>query len=107
MAFQFKPTLTRRVIVAAGIVLLAGCASEPPKLEPGYRQLPRQAAQARKKAYNRPYRVRGRTYYPMASADGYSETGIASWYGSESGITTSMGLRFDPDGVSAAHRTLP
>jgi rare lipoprotein A len=107
MAFHFKSIQTMGVIVGVGLLLLTGCASEPPKLETGYRQLSRYPAQARKKAYNRPYRVKGQTYYPMASAAGYSETGIASWYGQESGSTTSMGLRFDPDGISAAHRTLP
>jgi rare lipoprotein A len=43
----------------------------------------------------------------MTSAAGYSETGMASWYGSESGSKTSMGTRFWPEGVSAAHKTLP
>jgi len=43
----------------------------------------------------------------MLSANGYSEVGIASWYGSESGSKTSMGAHFSPEGVSAAHKTLP
>ena len=57
--------------------------------------------------YNRPYKVRGKTYYPMASAIGYRAEGIASWYGSESGNKTAMGTRFDPQGLTAAHKTLP
>ena len=57
--------------------------------------------------YNRPYKVRGKTYYPMASAVGYRAEGIASWYGSESGNKTAMGTRFDPQGLTAAHKTLP
>jgi rare lipoprotein A len=60
-----------------------------------------------KKAYNRPYRVNGKMYYPLASAAGYSEIGIASWYGTESGNRTSMGMVFSPDDISAAHKTLP
>ncbi len=43
----------------------------------------------------------------MRSAVGYSERGIASWYGSESGNRTAMGARFNPQGLTAAHRTLP
>ena len=43
----------------------------------------------------------------MVSADGYSEVGMASWYGPESGSKTSMGSHFSPEGVSAAHKTLP
>jgi rare lipoprotein A len=58
-------------------------------------------------AYNRPYRVRGKTYYPMRSASGYSEYGMASWYGSESGNRTAMGTHFRPHGLTAAHKTLP
>lgn len=58
-------------------------------------------------AYNRPYRVNGRTYYPLRSARGYRERGIASWYGWESGDRTAMGTRFNPRALTAAHRTLP
>ncbi|MCX8048587.1 MAG: septal ring lytic transglycosylase RlpA family protein [Methylohalobius sp.] len=58
-------------------------------------------------AYNRPYRVNGYTYYPLKSARGYRERGIASWYGWESGDRTAMGTRFNPRALTAAHRTLP
>jgi rare lipoprotein A len=57
--------------------------------------------------YNRPYKVGGKTYYPISSAVGYREKGIASWYGKESGNRTAMGTRFNPQGLTAAHRTLP
>ncbi len=57
--------------------------------------------------YNKAYTVKGKTYYPMRTAVGYSETGIASWYGSESGNRTAMGTRFNPQGLTAAHKTLP
>ncbi|OAH99113.1 hypothetical protein A1353_21090 [Methylomonas methanica] len=83
--------------------LLAGCASEPPRPS-GPAQLPTYQSNA---AYNRPYTVKGVTYYPLASANGYRETGLASWYGAESGNRTADGSRFDPQGFSAAHRTLP
>lgn len=39
---------------------------------------------------------------------GYDATGLASWYGEEvAGNRTASGERFDPDGVTVAHRTLP
>lgn len=89
--------------------ILNGCATEPvsaplssfsPK---GYRSShPNPRA-----AYNRPYKIKGHTYYPLASAIGYREYGIASWYGPESGNKTAMGTRFRPQGISAAHKTLP
>jgi rare lipoprotein A len=44
---------------------------------------------------------------PYEPAD-YDETGIAGWYGEElAGRRTANGERFDPSGMTAAHRTLP
>ena len=41
-------------------------------------------------------------------AGGYVETGLSSWYGAElAGSRTASGERFDPLGITAAHRTLP
>ncbi len=60
------------------------------------------------KKTGRPYRVGGRTYYPLASAAGYDETGIASWYGRKfHGRKTANGERYDMYALSAAHKTLP
>lgn len=43
-----------------------------------------------------------------ATSLGYGETGIATWYGEEAaGHRTASGERFDPAGLTAAHRTLP
>jgi rare lipoprotein A len=39
---------------------------------------------------------------------GYDVSGLASWYGEEvAGNRTASGERFDPDGFTVAHRTLP
>ena len=41
-------------------------------------------------------------------AGGYVATGLSSWYGAElAGNRTASGERFDPLGITAAHRTLP
>jgi len=57
---------------------------------------------------NRPYVVSGRVYEPLAHADGYRETGIASWYGTKfHGKSTSSGEPYDMYAMTAAHRTLP
>jgi len=54
------------------------------------------------------YRVRGETYELFANADGYVDEGVASWYGAQfAGRRTSSGERFDPDALTAAHRSLP
>ena len=42
-----------------------------------------------------------------ANARNSTECGFVSWYGRESGRTTANGERFLPNGVTAAHRTLP
>lgn len=90
--------------------MLNGCAtntsSSPPRVY--YPSTHHSGSSSHKRsAYNKPYKVRGHTYYPMASAHGYSESGIASWYGSESGNRTAMGTRFTPHALTAAHKTLP
>jgi rare lipoprotein A len=42
------------------------------------------------------------------AAPGYEATGKASWYGHElGGNKTANGETFNPDGITAAHRTLP
>lgn len=54
------------------------------------------------------YEVFGEVYRVLPSAVGYQEEGWASWYGEEfAGRPTSSGEIFDPDRMSAAHRTLP
>jgi rare lipoprotein A len=53
-----------------------------------------------------PYTVRGTTYTPAADA-AYDRVGYATWYGPESGNQTANGERFRPDGITAAHTTLP
>ena len=55
-----------------------------------------------------PYQIAGRWYYPLSSADGYNETGTASWYGTKfHGKKTANGERYDMHAMSAAHKTLP
>jgi len=63
---------------------------------------------------NAPYVVYGRRYVPMSvtEAKTYREKGTASWYGYETlkrkgGHMTANGERFDPKGLSAAHKYLP
>jgi rare lipoprotein A len=56
----------------------------------------------------RQYEVFGERYTLMESAENYVEVGVASWYGRElAGRRTASGEIFDPQGMTAAHRTLP
>lgn len=54
------------------------------------------------------YEVMGKRYTVLASAEGYLERGVASWYGPNfHGALTSMGERYDMYGMTGAHKTLP
>ena len=55
-----------------------------------------------------PYTVLGKAYTILPTAEGYRETGIASWYGEKfHGHKTSNGEVFDMYLASAAHKSLP
>jgi len=55
-----------------------------------------------------PYTINGRTYRVLANEAGYSESGMASWYGRKfHGHLTSNGEIYDMFQVTAAHTTLP
>jgi rare lipoprotein A len=54
------------------------------------------------------YEVFGKTYYVKDSAQGFSQKGIASWYGNKfHGERTSSGEEYDMYAMTAAHKTLP
>lgn len=55
----------------------------------------------------RSYQINGTWYYPQDHYD-YEETGTASWYGPGfHGRPKSCGGKFNMNGISAAHKTLP
>ena len=55
-----------------------------------------------------PYRVGSTWYQPMSDAEGFTERGIASWYGKEfHGRKTSSGEFYNMYALTAAHKTLP
>ena len=103
------------------VVLLAGCAvgsssrpqpdGPPINVPANLHQLPDPVPRDEPKSTrgNPPsYTVHGRTYFVMPTAEGYSETGLASWYGRKfHGRTTSSGEPFDMLQLTAAHRSLP
>jgi len=55
------------------------------------------------------YTVKGMRYHVMSreAALRYSEKGNATWYGFEGGSKTATGERYNPWGMTAAHKTLP
>ncbi|MHB1869684.1 MAG: septal ring lytic transglycosylase RlpA family protein [Steroidobacteraceae bacterium] len=54
------------------------------------------------------YDVNGRRYYVLASAAGYNQVGVASWYGPTfDGKYTADGERYDMYAMTAANKVLP
>lgn len=113
--------------ILCGLLMLVACTSSPPQKQPQRvysmdrdrgpaqpvdvshipdavpRWEPRTAA-----GNKSPYTVLGKTYYVMASSEGYREQGLASWYGKKfHGERTSNGEIYDMYGMTAAHKTLP
>jgi len=88
-----------RVCLAAALALtLAGCGFFSTKQTSGYGG----------KGTQQPYTVGGKTYYPLTTGEGYSETGVASWYGPDfHGHKTSNGEIYDMYELTAAHKILP
>lgn len=74
---------------------------------PGDYSTPGQTTSGKKKV-GKPYQIAGKWYYPLQSAQGYDEHGIASWYGRDfHGKATANGERYDMHAMTAAHTTLP
>jgi rare lipoprotein A len=54
------------------------------------------------------YAVAGKRYFVLNTSEGYSERGVASWYGKDfHAHSTSNGETYDMYAMSAAHKTLP
>lgn len=99
--------------------LLSGCsvpsmfkrADGPPMVDLSWRTpkdaVPRKEAKSR--GGNRPsYHVRGKEYYVLPSAQGYTRIGKASWYGKRfHGHKTSNGEVYNMYQMTAANRELP
>jgi len=109
-------SLQHPAVLLLALVLLGGCA-QPALITtpdgktrvgapaPAAKQVPEAA---RIPPTQRPYQIKGKTYYPIPSAYGFVETGIASWYGSKfHGRRTSNGEIYDMHAMTAAHKTLP
>ena len=109
---------SKSVLMLLAALLLAGCGAErAPRITAADRQPPppRKIAPPQKvqpgeriPATQRPYEIDGKTYYPIPSAQGFEEEGVASWYGPDfHGRRTSCGETYDMHGLTAAHKTLP
>ncbi|SLM32632.1 RlpA-like lipoprotein [Desulfamplus magnetovallimortis] len=92
-----------KLIISAGMILLIASCAATPSPEPDNGK-----SSSRAPATSKPYTVLGKRYHPLKSARGFSQKGLASWYGKKfHGRRTSNGEVYDMYKVSAAHKTLP
>jgi rare lipoprotein A len=86
--------LKRLLIMSCCLLLVSSCASKKTGIN--------------RPASQKPYTVMGQRYEPLASPEGFVQSGIASWYGPDfHGKNTSNGEVYDMNGMTAAHKTLP
>lgn len=95
-----------QVLACIGLCfLLAACSSGPEV--PEFRT--EGVTRAPQKATSRPYQIKGVWYYPQPHYE-YAEEGLASYYGGGDvfhGRPTATGERYDMNGITAAHKTVP
>jgi len=100
------------------VILLSffGCSTvldtqyESSHIPPGETKTYKSPSQAygKKRGTQKPYKIKGVQYFPLASAGGFVQTGIASWYGGKfHGRKTSNGETYNMYAMTAAHKTLP
>ena len=103
--------LSRAFSMAFILLMLQGCSSVELAIDL-YKKQKRETTEdavvaAPRYKVGNPYKVAGVWYYPERDLT-YDDTGIGSWYGDEfAGKLTANGEIFDPELVTAAHKTLP
>ncbi len=89
-------------------IAVAGCSSSPMKSVQKHIDYSDIKREPYSRTGNNVYTVFGVTYFPLSSAVGYREKGIASWYGRKfHGRRTSSGETYNMYAMTAAHKTLP
>ena len=93
------PGMRNLLIVLSAVLTLTGCGGKRPPSPP---------EGGKTKASQRPYTVMGKRYEPLSTHVGFTQEGVASWYGKDfHGRKTSNGEVYDMYAMTAAHKTLP
>ncbi len=93
------------VLMALTLLVLSGCSKSKIPYTP---HTPTPGTSGKMPATQRPYQIKGKTYVPIADAQGFVQKGRASWYGKKfHGRKTSNGETYDMYAMTAAHKTLP
>jgi len=105
------PLLSGALLICAAALTLSACGggiSHYSKSGGGYGKSSLPSGNGGYRKTGKPYKIAGKTYYPLESSAGYDRTGVASWYGRDfHGKLTANGERYDMHALSAAHKTLP
>lgn len=118
---NFMQYLSKHLVLLLAVIhLLQGCSGSKSRYQQKYDsspdRLPNAAelndaiprAELKSRGGNRHYQVHGRHYKVLHSAEGFTEEGIASWYGKKfHGHLTSNGEIYDMYAMTAAHKNLP
>ena len=112
--------MTKPCLLILSVVLLCSCSFNQGRYQQKHDSTPTRLptaselkdavprAENKSRGGNKNYTVRGKHYQVMPSANGFIETGTASWYGRKfHGHLTSNGEIYDMYGMSAAHKHLP
>lgn len=103
MTMKFRASVL--VLVCLALAALTGCPGKQ-RLDDGTEPSPLPKTQQPRGT--KPYTVMGQTYYPIKDGQGYSEEGVASWYGKDfHGKQTANGEVYNMYGMTAAHKILP
>ena len=93
--------MCRFILLLLFLGLLASCGGHE-------RNVYRPDSSTPRKGWQKPYTINGERYEPLSSHEGFLQSGLASWYGSDfHGKSTSNGESYDMYAMTAAHKTLP
>lgn len=104
------------LLVSSSYLLLVACgglvekSDGPPRRAPDMSSIPDAVPKYEpiRPQNQKSYVVFGKRYYPLSTASGYKDRGVASWYGKKfHGNPTATGERYDMYKMTAAHKTLP
>ncbi len=91
--------INRLIILLCCLLVVTACGPKRP---------PKGGVRPASRPSQKPYVVDGKRYEPLASHEGFVQTGVASWYGRDfHGKKTSNGEVYDMHAMTAAHKTLP
>lgn len=99
--------VTKRLTILLSLIGLAGCTFGVPI---GQDSTSQPSTITGKSKYGNPdsYVVMGKRYYVLDSSTGFTQRGLASWYGADfHGKRTSSGEVYNMHDMTAAHKTLP